>query len=260
MIWRRHRRSSPSLSRSDIRTSWQVTSLLLDYPDERLIELLPTLRAALADAPSAVADPLRTVMDHLESMPLQQVQSAYIDTFDVTRRCALHLTYYTCGDTRKRGVELIRFKQAYRSAGVEMDDHELPDHLCVLLEFGAAHDLDTAWKLLCDNRVGIELLQRALNAKSSPWLPAVESLRATLPVLDGTDEEALARLIAEGPPSEQVGLDLPGYAIDPRLNPNPWGAPPPMLPPGAPNSLRSPIPIYPVDKAPSSPSTVGAPR
>ena len=39
--------------------------------------------------------------------------------------------------------------------------------------------------------------------------------------LDGTDEEALAALIAQGPPSEQVGLELPGYALDPRLNPRP---------------------------------------
>lgn len=250
MIWRRHRKSAPSLARTDLRTAWQVTSLLLDYPDERLIELAPTIRTALAQVPTAVADPLRQVLDHLQAQPLRQAQSAYIDTFDVTRRCALHLTYYTCGDTRKRGVELIRFKQAYRGAGVEMGDQELPDHLCVLLEFGAAYDLDIAWKLLCDNRVGIELLHRALADKASAWLPAIEALRATLPVLDGTDEEALAKLIADGPPSEQVGLELPGYALDPRLHPAG----------DAPGSHRAYLPIQPVDKADPSRTSVGAPR
>ena len=38
-------------------------------------------------------------------------------------------------------------------------------------------------------------------------------------MLDGDDEEALRRLVAEGPPQEEVGLEP--YAIDPRLNPRP---------------------------------------
>ena len=69
----------------------------------------------------------------------------YVDTFDVTRKCSLHLTYFTQGDTRRRGVALVEFKQAYRKAGVEFDtDAELPDHLCVVLEFGAVQDWATA--------------------------------------------------------------------------------------------------------------------
>ena len=51
------------------------------------------------------------------------------------------------------------------------------------------------------------------------WLDVVDALRATLPVLAGDDEEALARLIAEGPPQEEVGLEP--YSIDPRMNPRP---------------------------------------
>ncbi|HRC40547.1 nitrate reductase molybdenum cofactor assembly chaperone [Nostocoides sp.] len=221
MMWRRHRRSTPTLSRTDIRTLWQCSSLLLDYPTEERVGQIPALRAALDKAPVAAAAGLTAYLDYVATTPLEQVQSEYVDTFDVTRRCALHLTYYTCGDTRKRGVELIRVKQAYRSAGFEVTQDELPDHLAVVLEFGAMHDLDIAWKLLCDHRVGIELLQRALSARRSPWLGVLEAVRATLPALDGTDEEALAALIAQGPPSEQVGLELPGYALDPRLNPRP---------------------------------------
>ncbi len=221
MQWRRHRRSVPSLARGDVRTAWQVCSLLLDYPTEELVARAPLLRKAIGDLPSSISDGLTAFLDDVEAGDLRTLQATYVDTFDVTRRCALHLTYYTAGDTRKRGVEIIRFKQAYRAAGLELDDTELPDHLNVLLEFGAAHDLDVAWRLMCDHRVGVELLARALEQRQSPWRGVIHSLRATLPVLDGTDEEALARLIAEGPPSEAVGLDLPGYALDPRLNPRP---------------------------------------
>jgi len=39
--------------------------------------------------------------------------------------------------------------------------------------------------------------------------------------LKGEDEEKMVALIAQGPPSEEVGLDLQPYAMDPRLNPRP---------------------------------------
>ncbi len=217
MLWRRHRGTSPSLTPLQLRTSWQAISWLLDYPTEAHRLRAPGVRAAIADLPAPVREPLGDVLDAIESQPLARLQSDYVDTFDVTRRCALHLTYYTCGDTRKRGVELVRFKQAYRDAGAAYDHEELPDHLGVVLEFGATVNHAVAWKLLCDHRVGVELLARALTDRDSTWAPVLRALRATLPALDGTDEEALARLIAEGPPSEQVGLELPGYALDPRL-------------------------------------------
>ncbi|MEI2774407.1 MAG: nitrate reductase molybdenum cofactor assembly chaperone [Tetrasphaera sp.] len=215
MLWRRHRGSRPSLPGNQIRTTWQLASLLIDYPTEDLVCRVPALRAALGNVPEPARGHLSAYLDLVVSTPLAALQADYVDTFDVTRRCALHLTYYTYGDTRKRGVELVRVKQAYRGAGVEVSDAELPDHLAVILEFGAQHDLDIAWKLLCDNRVGIELLHRALTDRSSRWLPVLAALRATLPVLDGSDEEALARLIAEGPPSEDVGLEP--YALGPTI-------------------------------------------
>lgn len=219
MLWRRHRRTSPTLSEKEIRTTWQLVSVLLDYPTDELLCRVPDLRSALTDAAPDARQGLTAYLDRLATGDLASVQAAYVDTFDVTRKCALYLTYYTCGDTRKRGVELVRFKQAYRDAGAEFVHEELPDHLGVVLEFGAFVDVDSAWKLLCDHRVGIELLHRALRERDSDWWPVIQALRTTLPVLDGSDEEALAKLIADGPPSEQVGLD--GYALDPRLNPRP---------------------------------------
>lgn len=221
MLWRRNRRDRPSVDIRHVADTWQLVSLLLDYPDEQLIERSAMLREVLADLPEMMAQPLTRLLDHLASTPLGNLQRDYVETFDLTRRRALHLTYFTHGDTRKRGVALVQFKQAYRKHGVEIGEEELPDHLCVLLEFGALHDLDTAWKLLNDHRVGIELLHRALKKSDSPWGDAVRALRATLPTLKGDDEQALATLITQGPPTEEVGLDSSPYAIDPRLNPKP---------------------------------------
>lgn len=221
MLWRRNRRNRPHLGGTDLADTWQVVSLLLDYPDEVLIERLPMLRGVVTDLPAPTHDLLIQVIDHLAATPLGHLQRDYVETFDITRKCCLHLTYFTHGDTRKRGVALLQFKQAYRRHGAEIGEHELPDHLCVLLEFGALHDADTAWKLLNDHRVGIELLHRALARTDSPWADVIRALRSTLPTLAGDDEQALATLIAQGPPTEEVGLDSSPYSMDPRLNPQP---------------------------------------
>ncbi len=213
------RKAKPALAASDLATAWQSVSLLLDYPGPAVVAAVPAIVAASAGLPDGVRTPLVRLATHLAASDLGRLQSEYVATFDHTRRCALHLTYYAFGDTRKRGVALVRFKQAFRAAGLEVTDAELPDHLCVVLECGASGGVDVAWKLLTEHRAGIELLRLALAEKGSPWLDGVLALLATLPPLDGDGEAAVARLLAEGPPGEDVGMDA--YALDPQLNPHP---------------------------------------
>lgn len=224
MPWRRHRRTPSRLDPQVQADTWQLCSLLLDYPDEALVERLPLLRESAATLTPPLAEPLGRFLDHVAATDLGVLQQDYVDTFDVTRKCALHLTYFLHGDTRNRGVALVQFKQLYRQHGVELSDHdaELPDHLAVILEFGASVAPDAAWKVLNDHRVGIELLRRALLRRESAWADVVQAVRATLPELQGDDTAALAKLIAEGPPQETVGLDDNAlnapYAIDPALD------------------------------------------
>ena len=98
------------------------------------------IRSASRTLPAAIGDSLRSFLDHLESTPLPQLQADYVETFDTRRRCNLFLTYFAHGDTRKRGMALLRFKQTYLASGFELDDAELPDHLCVVLEYAATVD------------------------------------------------------------------------------------------------------------------------
>lgn len=220
-MFRRSRHPGPRLDDRQLATSWQVLSLLLDYPDEHLLARTAVLRRAADSLPPAVREPVCRFVTFLESTPVGELQREYVETFDVTRRCCLYLTYFAHGDTRKRGLALVQFKQAYRKAGVEFDAPELPDHLSVVLEFGAAYDAETAWRLLNDHRAGVEMLRIALAEKGSAWHDLALGLVATLPELKGEDEEKVAALISQGPPSEEVGLDLQPYAMDPRLNPRP---------------------------------------
>ncbi len=197
---------------ADAQPTWAACARLLDYPDQQLLDSLDQIQSLVPDDQDLVG-----LIEHLRANELQALQEEYVATFDHTRRCALYLTYFAYGDTRRRGVALVQFKQAFRRAGVEFDEDsdELPDHLCVVLQLGAAHDPDAAWRLLLDHRAGIEMLRQALAAEESPWLGALLALCATLPPLVGDEAEAVRRLIEEGPPDETVGLDpytMPGSA------------------------------------------------
>ena len=184
----------------------RVAALLLEYPSQELLDLLPQVRAAIAELPPGYQVALLQVVDHLEGHSLRELEVEYVTTFDLKRRNALYLTYYAYGDTRKRGVALVEFKQAYRNAGFELTQAELPDHLLVVLEFAATGDREAGIKLLLEHRAGLELLRLALLDAGSAYAGVLVAVRATLPPLQGEDRAAVARLAAEGPPGEEVGL------------------------------------------------------
>jgi nitrate reductase molybdenum cofactor assembly chaperone NarJ/NarW len=190
-------------------------------------------QAASRELPDRLGDPLRGFADHVERTPLADLQAEYVETFDTRRRCNLFLTYFAHGDTRKRGMALLRFKQAYLAAGFEVTDEELPDHLCVVLEFAATGDQTTGRQLMLDHRAGLELLRMSLRDLGSPWAGVVETVSGTLPPLRGDEVEAVRRLAAEGPPEEEVGLTpyaTPGFDPGPAVPGSPIALPMPSFP------------------------------
>ncbi|MCE6996372.1 nitrate reductase molybdenum cofactor assembly chaperone [Saccharothrix sp. S26] len=203
-------------------TAWQVQSLLLGYPDEQAFARLPLLRAATRTLPAPLAVPLTAFLDHMAATPPTDLAADYVATFDHRKRFSPYLTYFAYGDTRKRGLALLRFKHAYRAAGLEPVDDELPDHLAVVLEFAATGDPATGLRLLGEHRAGLELLRVGLREAGSPWAHVLESVSATLPPLGRHEHEAIARLAAEGPPEEEVGL---APFAPPEHAPHPRGGP-----------------------------------
>ncbi|HEY1322495.1 MAG TPA: nitrate reductase molybdenum cofactor assembly chaperone, partial [Streptosporangiaceae bacterium] len=122
------------------------------------------------------------------------------------RRCCPYLTYYSCGDTRKRGMALLQFTAAYRAAGFELAGRELPDHLAVLCEFTAAAP-EPGLTLFRRHRAGLELLRTALADTGAPWLHVVDAIRAVLPDPAPRDLRRALDLARSGPPAEEVGLE-----------------------------------------------------
>lgn len=208
-------------SSDELTRAWQSASILMDYPDEDLLARLDLLRDVAETLPTKLAAGLQATIDHVRIRPLYESQSDYVDTFDTRRRGCLFLTYFSNGETRKRGLALLRIKQVYTKAGLVLTDDQLPDHLCVVLEFAATTDQQAGLKMILDNRAGLELLRLHLVEIDSPWRGALEAVCATLPALKGKDHEAVQRLIAEGPEDEQVGLNPYGM---PDLMPMPGGS------------------------------------
>jgi nitrate reductase delta subunit len=208
--------------------AWQSQSVLLSYPDEELPGRLPLLRQAASAAGARIGRPLHRFLDHAAATPLPDLAADYVATFDHRKRCCLFLTYYSYGDTRKRGMALLRLKHSYAAAGLRLTEDELPDHLAVVLEFAAIAGVSAGRDLLGQHRAGLELLRLALQEAVSPWAGVLDSVSATLPPLAGDERQAIARLAAEGPPEEQVGLAPfapPEYMPPPQYAPQPRGGP-----------------------------------
>jgi nitrate reductase molybdenum cofactor assembly chaperone NarJ/NarW len=195
------------VSRVDHRAAWQAQSLQLGNPDDAQPDRYPLLRRVAAAVAPEVGVPLKVFLDHAAAAGPTDLAADYVATFDHRKRCCLYLTYYAHGDTRRRGLALLALKRTYAAAGLRLVDDELPDHLAVALEYAASHPDPAAGEaLLTEHRAGIELLRLALRDSGSPWASVLDSVSATLPPLRGDEREAVARLAAEGPPEEQVGL------------------------------------------------------
>lgn len=203
------RRRQPTLKYRDehLVRAWQAASILMDYPDDTTVARLGLLADAAGSVPDSLGRELHKTIDHLATRDLRASQSDYVETFDTRKRGCLFLTYFSHGDTRNRGLALLRIKQVYTKAGLVLTEEQLPDHLCVVLEFAATTDLRAGTKMILDNRAGLELLRLHLRDVDSPWSGALNAVCTALPPLKGKDYEAVQNLIAEGPAEEMVGLE-----------------------------------------------------
>ena len=184
----------------------QAAALLLEYPDRDVVELVPAMREALTESGASTAE-LEPLFDWLTTRPLPEVQAVYVQEFDLSKRHSLHLTYWTDGDTRRRGEALAAFKEIYRSHGALPEGSELPDYLPLVLEFAAKVSPRDGYELLQRYRPSVELLRLALRDDGLPYEGVLSLLCSTLPGVSPEDQAAVMRTAGYGPPTETVGLE-----------------------------------------------------
>lgn len=198
-------------------TVLQAASVCLQYPDAALLGLLPTVRRAVEELPPGrPRERLTSFLDTADATEPGRAAQHYVEVFDTRRRCCLYLTWWSDGETRRRGSTLAGLKARYRSAGAEFHGSELPDFLPAVLEFAATADLTGGLALLQEHRAALELLRLALVEAGTPYAAPVEAVCALLPGPSPTDVAAAKALARTGPPREQVGLDLAPFGTRPE--------------------------------------------
>ncbi len=183
----------------------QAASLLLLHPGPDWPERLHLVTDALDTATGPAAGCLTRFRAAVDGVPALELSARYVATFDRSRRRTLHLTYYTDGDTRRRGQSLLTWRRLYRAHGWQPPADELPDFLPLALEF-AARCPEPGRRALHDHRAALELLRLALRDHRSPYADVLEAVCHTLPGASPADRAAALRLARTGPPAETVGL------------------------------------------------------
>jgi nitrate reductase molybdenum cofactor assembly chaperone len=187
---------------------FRLIGLLLGYPEPELLDGRPQLVEALHDLqPSPARRALDGFVVAWAERPAQELVAHYVATFDLQKRTGLYLTYYLFGDRRQRGMAFLRLKHLYEAAGWELSTRELPDYLPLMLEFAALAPDGLGAAVLAEHRPALELLRLGLHDADTTYAAVLDALLLALPPLTGKEREVVARLLAEGPPGEQVGLE-----------------------------------------------------
>ncbi len=201
--------------------AYKLASVLLQYPTAAIFAGLDQLDEFAATTPKSTRSEFAAFLHWLRETPPTEVAQHYVQTFDLRRRCALYLTYYRYGDTRKRGMAMLLFKHAYRSAGFEPASDELPDYLPMVLDFAALSPRGE--KLLHQHHTDLELLRRALEKAKTPYAHLLTAVCSQQPKLGRRELAQVVAAWESGPPREEVGLEpfappeyLSGYAGTPR--------------------------------------------
>lgn len=195
------------------RLVWHAASMLLAYPDQEQNDRLRAVGEILDHLPADARAQLMPSVRYLAETDLYDAAANYVETFDLRRRATMYLTYWTSGDTRNRGREILAFADAYRAAGVDPPKDESADHLTVVLEFAALVDPVGGSALLATHRAALETIRASLERADSPYAQLFSAIRGTLPVMP---EGKVRQVSADGPPVEAVGLEPFTLTVPPR--------------------------------------------
>jgi len=154
------------------RYSLRALAALLGYPDATLRQHLPELLQALTDEatlPPSRLQEIQALAQTLSVRDAMEIEARYVDTFDRGRATSLHLFEHVHGDSRDRGPAMVDLAQTYAKAGLHLSPEELPDHLCVVLEFASTQPPALAQAFLAEIAHILTAIFSALLKRESPY-------------------------------------------------------------------------------------------
>jgi nitrate reductase molybdenum cofactor assembly chaperone NarJ/NarW len=161
------------------RYSLRALAMLLGYPDASLRANLLQLMEAIdteGAIPAARRLEIKALATELTRMDPIEVESRYVETFDRGRATSLHLFEHVHGDSRDRGPAMVDLAQTYEKAGLMMGPEELPDHLCVVLEFASTQPPQLATEFLGEMEHILTAIFSALLKRESPYATIVAAV------------------------------------------------------------------------------------
>lgn len=183
-----------------IRYTLRALARLLSYPDEQLRSELGLLVDAIdqeAVLPATRRAELRALVAGLQRQDPMETESRYVETFDRGRATSLHLFEHVHGDSRDRGPAMIDLAQTYETAGLFLSPDELPDHLCVVLEFASTQPPQVARSFLGEMAHILNAIFSALLQRESPYAAVVAA------VLEMAGEKPQAVSITQDEPMDE---------------------------------------------------------
>jgi nitrate reductase delta subunit len=105
-----------------------------------------------------------------------EAESRYVETFDRGRATSLHMFEHVHGDSRDRGPAMVDLAQTYEKAGLFLSPEELPDHLCVVLEFASTQPPKLAAEFIGEMAHILNTIFSALLKRNSPYAAAVAAV------------------------------------------------------------------------------------
>ena len=155
-----------------------VLSCLIDYPREEVVSNKDAINEVIRCAKIEVSlkDKLLTFVDTYTSKDLMEWQSEYDGLFERGRSLALWLFEHVHGESRDRGQAMVDLTAMYREAGLELNQHELPDYIPLFLEFLSTQGEDNAKSWIQDMEHIIGLLFCRLEKRNSDYAVLFETL------------------------------------------------------------------------------------
>jgi len=157
----------------------RVLARLLSDPHatmrERLVEMRDALHSEHVLSPGRLAE-IDELIERLRMARPLDAEAAYVELFDRGRGTALHLFEHVHGDSRDRGPAMVDLVKTYEQAGLLLAPGELPDHLCVVLEYASTQPAAQAREFLREIAHILQVIFNALLKRESNYSSALAAL------------------------------------------------------------------------------------
>ena len=184
----------------------KVTSLLLSYPTQELLDECPELVNVLQkeNLSARHLSLLSKLATDIGSLDLYDAQERFVFLFDRTRTLSLHLFEHVHGESRDRGQAMVDLREMYEAQGFQIDAKEMPDYLPMFLEYLSTLPTGEATELLGQTKHILTVLRERLKKRKSIYMNAFVVLEA---IAEGKVENKLVEELLGQPDHDPDDLE-----------------------------------------------------